>query len=176
MKAFKIHATVTSTPVETQHSHKFLQKEPSNLKLSSLNRAKSERNFLKNFRKRSGVLIRLLRDHTKEEIKLKARAETLHKIEEIKTKNDFFSARCGLKKEFSSTGKLFDKSLSQVGDLDLNRRSCKVSTSSSRKVRVPISAYKLDPNIIPDRSKKMITFEDLEYFMQYKSKRLSRYF
>lgn len=176
MKAFKIHATVTSTPAGTQQNQKLLAKEPSNLRLSSLNRAKSERNFLKNFRKRSGVLIRLLREHTKEEIKLKNRAETLHKIEEIKTKNDFFSARCGLKKEFASTGKLFEKNFSPVADLDLNRRSCKISVSSSKKVRVPISSYKLDPNIIPDRSKKPITFEDLEYFMQYKSKPLSRYF
>lgn len=182
MNSFKIRSTVNSPPLELLQSHhaqkpqKPKPKESSNIRLSSLNRGKSERNFLSNFRKKSGVLIRLLQEQAKEEINLKNRAETLQKIEEIKTKNDFFSARCGLKKEFASTGRLFEKTLSPVIDLDLNRRSYKDYVSSSKKSRVPISFYNLDPNLIPDYSKKPITFEDLEVYMQSKIKPLSRYF
>ena len=176
MKSFKIRSTVNSPPLESQHPKKQNPKEPANFRLSSLNRAKSERNFLKDFRKKSGVLIRLLQEHAKEEMSLKNRAETLQKIEEINTKNDFFSARCELKKEFASTGRLIERHLSPVLDLDSNRRSSKASVSSSKKGRVPISYFNLDPNLIPDYSKKPITFEDLEYYMQSKIKPASRYF
>jgi hypothetical protein len=174
MKTFKIHATFKQPESQKETIIKKRSQLSPHFKLSELNRAKSEKNFLKNFRKRSGVLIRLLKEQAKTENSLKNRAETLEKFEKIRTKNDFFSARCGLKKEFSSTGRLFERQAIPTNDYEFSRQVSK--KLSVKKIPASISSCRLDPNLIPDSTKKPITLEELDFYLKTKCKSLSRYF
>lgn len=176
MKPFRIHSHIPSERKKTVESGKIVIKSGTKAgpRASVLTRAKSDRNFLKNFRRKSSILIRLLKDKAKEERNLNMHLETLERIEGIKTRNQFFSIKCGLKREFTSTARLIDKlNLSKSGGV----QSLKTNKyfSARKKEPAPLSTFYLDPNMIPECGKKTITFEDLENYLQSKQRSLVRF-
>jgi len=139
-----------------------------------LTRARSDRTFLKNFRRRSSILVRLLKGKAKQERDLNMHLETIERIEGIKTRNQFFSIKCGLKREFTSTGRLIDKLPMSKGGGEQSMKTTKYF-SARKKEPAPLSSFYLDPNVIPDCGKKTITFEELESYLQSKQRSSIRF-
>lgn len=174
MKPFRVHAYVPE--VKRRKLFESEKKKPIRVKPRPeiLTRAKSERKFLSEFRRRSSILVKLIKERAKEERNLNSHLETLERIEDIKTKNQFFSMKCGLKKEFTSTARLLDKPHVHNSVGDISRKTSKYFLEP-RKSPVPLSSFNFDPNIIPDCGKKPITFEELESYLKLKNRSLIRF-
>lgn len=173
MKPFRVHAFI---PEVKKRKLVESEKKPVRVKPRPeiLSRAKSERKFLSEFRRRSSILVRLIKERAKEERNLNSHLEILERIEDVKTKNQFFSMKCGLKKEFTSTGRLLDKQQAHNSVGNISRKTSKYFLEP-KKSPVPLSSFNFDPNIIPDCGKKPITFEELESYLKIKNRSLIRF-
>lgn len=137
---------------------------------SLLNKSKSQGSFYKDFRAKSGMLIRALKIKASLERNKTSHLNVIENIDRIKTQNHFYSAQCNMKKYFKQENKSSDpRIIYQSG------RNALESGKRTKKMPVPISTYRFNSLIIPECAKKPITFEDLDAYLTHKSRKPYRF-
>lgn len=137
---------------------------------SLLNKSKSQGAFYKDFRAKSGMLIRALKIKASLERNKTSHLNVIENIDRIKTQNHFYSAQCNMKKDLKQENKSLDPRIiyqSDTNGLGIGKRT--------KKMPVPISTYRFNSLIIPEFAKKPITFEDLDAYLTHKSRKPYRF-
>ncbi|OMJ82968.1 hypothetical protein SteCoe_16178 [Stentor coeruleus] len=165
------HKFKTNLSPDIQHSSVSKNGPETGKILKSLIEVKSEGNFYKDFRQKTNVIVRVLRDKAKGESMIKKKLDALKNIEKIKSQNRNSADFWNKKKEYEGT----IRSLSKTPLLKTNSPKVANKGLKAFKKRSPVilSSYRFDSNVIPQCRKELLSLEELDLYLRsrYRSSR-----
>lgn len=136
--------------------------------LKSLNEAKSEGNFYKDFRQKTNVIVRVLREKAKGESMIKKKLDALQNIEKIKSQNRNSAEFWNKKKEYEGT--IRSPSKTPLLKSYSPKAPNKSHNAFKKRPQVILSSYRFDSNVIPQCRKELLSLEELDLYLRSRYK------